>query len=207
MEDENSVSTQKKINNYVSINEVKNAIEPKSELDLFQIQKVVKDLEEKNEHSNDNKIIIDNKTLFKFCCKVCRTKDDKEKFNTYEIANTFLIGRLDLTYYLKMIDHINKLKTLILKPYQILMLDNQKKINLMSTHEKLNLDIADSDQFSSKNDLHMHLLQIVIEKIRDKSFEVIDHQLYELIDNNLKQLIDNLIKEKPPSNLIDKLKK
>ena len=144
---------------------------------------------------NSNKLIIDNKTFFKYCCNVCRSKDDNEKFNTYEIADSFLIGRLDLTYYLKMIDHINKLKTLILKPYQIFLLDNQKKINLMSIHEKLDLDIADSEKLSSENEIHMHLLQVIIEKIRNKSFDSMDNSLFQLIDKNLKQLIESFGKK------------
>ena len=141
-------------------------------------------------------MFINNRTFIKYCCKVCLTNEDKEKFNTYEIAKRFIIGRLDMTYYLKMIDLINKIKLLILKPYQIFLLDNQKKINLMSTHEKFNLEIADSDQLSSENMLHMHLLQIIIDKMKDKSFEAIDYSLYDSIDNNLKQAVDNLIVEK-----------
>ena len=188
----------------MSVNELSNVIEPKSELGLYQIQKAVKELEVKHVNSSANKFEVDNMTFFKYCCTVCQTKEDVEKFNTFEIANTFLIGRLDLTYYLTMVDHINKIKTLILKPYQIFLLDNQKKINLLSTHEKLNLDITDTQQLSSQNDLHMHLLQIVIEKKRENNFNSIDHALYDSIDDNLKLMVEKLIKEKDFDLLLKK---
>ena len=189
----NSSKIDIKSSKFVSIRESSNIIEPKLELGLDHIQKAVKEYEVNHANIQPNKFVIDSTTFFKYCCKVCQTKEDKVKFNTYEIANSFLTGRLDLNYYMTMIDHINKLKTLILKPYQIFLLDNQKKINLLSTHEKLNLDITDSQQLSSQNDLQMHLLQLIIEKMRDKSFDAIDQLLYDLIDDNLKLMIDKLI--------------
>ena len=189
----NSSKIDIKSSKFVSIRESSNIIEPKLELGLHHIQKAVKEYEVNHANIQPNKFVIDSTTFFKYCCKVCQTKEDKVKFNTYEIANSFLTGRLDLNYYMTMIDHINKLKTLILKPYQIFLLDNQKKINLLSTHEKLNLDITDSQQLSSQNDLQMHLLQLIIEKMRDKSFDAIDQLLYDLIDDNLKLMIDKLI--------------
>ena len=73
------------------------------------------------------------------------------------------------------------------------MLDNQKKINLFSKEEKINLDIIDNENLSSENEMQMLLIQMIIKKIKEKSLDDIDCILYENLDAYLKKFIDDLV--------------
>jgi len=134
---------------------------------------------------------VDTRTFFKFICNCCMSKDDEEMKKVYEFAQAYLTAKLDLTYYLKMIDHINRLKYLILKPHQIFMQDHQNKINLMAAQDKLLLNMVDHEGLSSENEIQLTLVQILIQKLKDKGFESIDYVLYEHFDSDLKKFIDN----------------
>jgi hypothetical protein len=168
-------------------------------ISLFQIQQKAKKAEEKISKpktqiikEETNKFNMDTKSFFKYYCKICLKDKDKDMFNTFEIAKKFLTHKLDLTYYLKMIDHINRMKNLILKPYQIFMLDHQKKINLLSSDEKLMIDIMDNEKICPDNELHLNFIQTIVQKLKDKCFDPIDNMLFENIDKPLKKLIDDL---------------
>jgi hypothetical protein len=164
-------------------------------ISIVQVQQKVRLEEARNNEylrNHKNKFMNTIRSFFKYYLNICLTERDKEMFSTYDIAKKFLTGKLDLTYYLKMIDHMNRLKSLLLKPYQIFMLDHQKKVNLLSPHEKLELEILDNEIISSDNDIQMNLLQIITKKIKEKSFDDIDNALYENLDMRIKKLIDKI---------------
>ena len=102
----------------------------------------------------------------------------------------FLTKKLDLTHYLRVTDQINSLKTLLLKPYQILMLDNQKKINLFCAKDRMNLDIFDNEFLSSEKEIHINLIQMIIQRIKENSLEKVEIQLYENLEFYIKKFID-----------------
>jgi hypothetical protein len=190
-------SSLSKINNYVSPNTKNSRGSDKEAPDLDIIKKAVIRYEERDIDSNfKNKLNMDFRGFFKYFCKCCCLNNtDQENNKILDLGKKFLTLKLDLTYYLKMTDQVNRLKMLLLKPYQILLLDNQRKINLLSNKDKMHLDITD-EHFSSENDVHLKLVKLIIQKILDNNFEYVDSLLYENLEVNLKDLIDDLIELK-----------
>ena len=81
------------------------------------------------------------------------------------------------------------------------MLDNQKKINLFSKKEKIQLEIRDNENLSIENEMQIYLIQIIVQIIREKSLENIDYNFYENIDPYLKKFIDDLVIMKKESDV------
>lgn len=192
--DEVSIVTNKKTNNYILANE--KTVKLDKEIPSIGIVKeaVIKYEERKESYEQRSKLIINFKGFIKFLCRCCYlTKQDHDNNKLLEFGKKFLTLKLDLNYYLKMTDQINHLKILLLKPYQIFLLDNQKKKNLYSSKDKFQIDIVD-EHFTSENEVHLKLIQLLIQKKKDHSLEPIDSILYDNIENNLKHLVEDLMK-------------
>ena len=141
--------------------------------------------------SDTNKLKMEIKSFFKYFCKVCITNKEKEQFNAYETAKKLITSKLDLTHYLRMIDQMNRIKSLILKPYQIFMLDHQKKVNVLSSKEKLSHDIIDNEKFTGENEVQLKMIEIISKKVKERSLDHIDSLLYENVENKIKKFIDD----------------
>jgi hypothetical protein len=125
---------------------------------------------------------------FHFCCLSKKDIDNNLLFN---LGKKFLTKKLDLIFYLKIIDQIHHLKTLLLKPYQIFLLDNKMKINLLSKNDIVDLQIVNED-FSSENDVHVNILQHIIGKKMENSLEPIDKIFINKTDQDIQYLIESL---------------
>ena len=90
-----------------------------------------------------------------------------------------------------MIDQMNRIKSLILKPYQIFMLDHQKKVNVLSSKEKLSHDIIDNEKFTGENEVQLKMIEIISKKVKERSLDHIDSLLYENVENKIKKFIDD----------------
>ena len=189
--DDNSIIS-KKINNYVMQSD--NTINIDKDLPpVTSIKSAVFKYEEKTKSERHKGLSVTVKGFFKYFCRFCfLTKKEEENNRILDIGKKYLTMKLDLNNYLKMSDHINRLKSLLLKPYQIFLLDNQKKINLYSPKDKIQLDIVD-EHFSSENEVHLNIIQLLIQKIKENSLNSIDTLLYQNLDTKLKKLIEELI--------------
>ena len=183
----------------IDLSNMKSDYESKQDvISLFHIQKKIRSAEEIDKGSNrvlrsdGGGFSMDFKTFFQYYCNICIKNNDYEKFNTFDIAKKFLTLKLDLTHYLKMIDQIDRIKLLIMKPYQIFMLDNQKKVNLLSAQEKMTLEMMNNEKLSGDNENQMQLVQFILQKIKERSFDHIDNLLYENLDNKMKKFINDL---------------
>ena len=169
-------------------------------ISLFHIQKKIRSAEEIDFNrgrcnvlrSDGGGFSMDFKSFFEYYCKICINKSENEKFTTFDIAKKFLTLKLDLTHYLKMIDQMDRIKLLIMKPYQIFMLDNQKKVNLLSAQEKMTLEMMNNEKLSGDNENQMQLVQFILQKIKERSFDHIDNLLYENLDKKMKKFINDL---------------
>ena len=196
----NSISV-KNVNSFIELIENNRNNDHNAEINLNQIQLAIKNIEPRNIFNEKNKFEIEISGFFKYVLNCCKKPKDQESFDILNIGKKFLIHKLDLTYFLKMIDQINSLKSLLLKPYQIFMLDNQKKINLFSKKEKIYLEIRDNENLSIENEMQIYLIQIIVQIIREKSLENIDYNFYENIDPYLKKFIDDLVIMKKESDV------
>jgi hypothetical protein len=157
---------------------------------------IIKDLVTKYKQigleGTDKKLHMDIKGFFKYYCNFCfLKKNDLENNMLFNLGKKFLTMKLDLIFYLRMMDQINHLKTLLLKPYQIFLLDNRKKVNLHSETDKLELQVV-NEEFSSENDAHINIIQHLVEKKIDNTLEPIDKVLMENIGTDLHNLIETL---------------
>ena len=180
-------------NNIIKFIDSFKKVEENPEIDLNQIKLAIKNIGSRVIFNKNDKFEIEISGFFKYICNCFINPKDRESFDILDIGKKFIVGKLDLMYYLKMIDQINSLKLLLIKPYQIFLLDNQKKINLFSKEEKINLDIIDNENLSSENEMQMLLIQMIIKKIKEKSLDDIDCILYENLDAYLKKFIDDLV--------------
>jgi hypothetical protein len=189
---EESSLTSKKINNYVIQSD--NTINVDKELPpVTSIKSAVLRYEEKCLSEKNKGLKFTVKSFFKYFCRFwCMTKREEENNRILDIGKKYLTMKLDLNNYLKMSDHINRLKSLLLKPYQIFLLDNQKKVNLYSPKDKIHLDIID-EHFSSENEVHMNIIQLLIQMKKENTFNSIDSYLYQNLDTKLKKLMDELV--------------
>ena len=73
------------------------------------------------------------------------------------------------------------------------MLDNQKKINLYSKEERINLYIRDNQNLSSENEMQLLIILSIIDKIKEKSLETIDLNFYENLDPFIKKMMDDIV--------------
>jgi hypothetical protein len=194
IEKEESMATSKKINNYVS--QFDNSINRDCEVPDIDMVKSAVMKYESDMDDDFRKFQLDFDGFIKYnlnCCFLKKTDKDNNKI--LDIGKKFLTMKLDLNYYLNMTDQITRLKCLLLKPYQIFLLDNQKKINLYSPKEKFDLDILD-EHFSSENQIHLNIVQYLVQKLKENSFDQIDTILYEKLDTDLKHLIEDLVRFK-----------
>ena len=180
-------------NNIIKFIDSFKKVEENPEIDLNQIKLAIKNIGSRVIFNKNDKFEIEISGFFKYICNCFINPKDRESFDILDIGKKFIVGKLDLMYYLKMIDQINSIKSLLLKPYQIFLLDNQKKINLFSKKEKIHLDIRDNENLSSDNEMHLLLIQIIINKIKEQSLEAIDCNFYENIDPYIKKLVDDLV--------------
>ena len=146
-------TTIRKINQSFNLIENNVIIENKQDIGFTEIQKALKNKEDNIDKDSalKRKFVIKCAGFFKYTCNLCANPREKEAFNIFDLGRNYLTNKLDLTYYLKMIDQINSMKTILLKPYQIFMIDNQKKINLFLTKDRLHLDFHDNENLSSEN--------------------------------------------------------
>ena len=197
----NSSINVKNLSNIIEMIEINRNNDQNAEVKINQIQLAIKNIEPRNNFNEKDKFEIEITGFFKYICNCCINQQDKELFDYLNLGKKFIINKLDLSYFLKMIDQINSLKSLLLKPYQIFMLDNQKKINLFSKKEKIYLEIRDNENLSIENEMQIYLIQIIVQIIREKSLENIDYNFYENIDPYLKKFIDDLVIMKKESDV------
>ena len=101
-------------------------VKVKPEIDLNQIKLAIQNIGSRDIFNQNNNYKIEISGFFKYICNCCINHKDKESFDILDVGKKFIVGKLDLMYYLKMIDQINSIKSLLLKPYQIFLLVNQK---------------------------------------------------------------------------------
>ena len=91
-------------------------IENKQDIGFTEIQKALKNKEDNIGKDSEfkRKFVIDLKGFFKYTCNLCANPREKELFNLFDIGRNYLTKKMDLTYYLKMGDQINNMKTILL---------------------------------------------------------------------------------------------
>ena len=167
--------------------------EEKQENDLNKLKIAIKNTETRDIFKNNTKLEIEFVGFFKSICNCCKNQKDRESFDILEIGKKFIVDKLDLMYFLKIIEQLNGVKSLLLKPYQIFLLDNQKKINLYSKEERINLYIRDNQNLSSDNEMQLYIILSIIDKIKEKSLETIDLSFYENLDPFIKKMMDDIV--------------
>ena len=167
--------------------------EEKQENDLNKLKIAIKNTETRDIFKNNTKLEIEFVGFFKSICNCCKNQKDRESFDILEIGKKFIVDKLDLMYFLKIIEQLNGVKSLLLKPYQIFLLDNQKKINLYSKEERINLYIRDNQNLSSENEMQLLIILSIIDKIKEKSLETIDLNFYENLDPFIKKMMDDIV--------------
>ena len=161
--------------------------------EMNHIQYAIKNITKKIDHEQSNEFVIDTIGYIKYTFNLCLNPNEKEFFDIFEIGRNLLTRKLDITKYLKMINQINHLMNLLLKPYQIFLLDNQKKINLFCPKERLHFDIHENEDLSSDNEMQINLIHTIVKKIKENSLETLDNNLYKHLDLYYKKFIDDLI--------------
>ena len=179
----------------ISFNMVKSnrTVENNIENEVNRIQSALKKFPKKIDYEQSNKIVIDTVEYIKYTCNLCLNPSEKEFYDIFEIGKNLLTRTLDITKYLKMSTQINHLMNLLLKPYQIFLINNQKKINLLCPEERLNYDIPENDDLSSENEIHINLIDTIMKKLKESSLENIDSMLYNHLDSYYKKFIDDLL--------------
>jgi hypothetical protein len=109
------------------------------------------------------------------CCKKTNAKNN----NIYNYALDYLTERLDIIYYLKSVEKLDKLKVLLLNYHQNVSLDYIKKpnINSQSYLDLLHINI--------KRDYNKEMDELVVyykEKLEKNQMDNFDKQLIELMD-------------------------
>ena len=109
-------TTIRKINQSLNLIENNLIIENKQDIGFNEIQKALKNKEDNLDKDSKlkRKFVIDCTSFFKNTCNLCSNPREKESFNLFEISRNYLTVKLNLTYYLKMMDQINNMKTILL---------------------------------------------------------------------------------------------
>ena len=160
-----------------------------TENEVNKIESALIKMPDKKEYEKSNELEIDIKGYFKYTCNLCFIGNESELFDIFDFGRILLTRKLDLTEYLKMIDQLHGLKNIVLKLYQIFLVDNQKKINLFSHKERLQIDIHENDDLFRENEIVMSLILKIIKKIKENSLEKIDKKLLENLDFFYKKFI------------------
>ena len=74
-------------------------------------------------------------------CSRCLRPEQKEKLSLYQFLSNYVKERLDVIFYLKTLEKIDRIKVLLLNYHQNISLDYIKKPNLRDNNELENLDL------------------------------------------------------------------
>jgi hypothetical protein len=128
---------------------------------------------------------------FQFCKTFkylfCRKENVKVKRSDhFDFAMNYLTDRLDVTYYIRTLEVIDRLRILLLNSHQNQSLDYMKKTNLHSSIELINLDI---DMFKDHGHNINELISYYNEKIESGDMEEKDLWLFEILNPLIKKAI------------------
>lgn len=124
--------------------------------------------------------------LKNFLCKSYLTPKQEEKMKLYYFSKKYLKDRLDITFYLKTLSTLDRIKLFLFNHYQNLCLDFIKKPNL---HNKEELETLDFDISQNHNKNANKVVDYFNEKIKTSQIEQHDLQLLQMLDDTIKNHI------------------
>ena len=102
----------------------------------------------------------------------------------YNTAVSFLNHKLDIKYYLNIIQQVNKIKYYLFNYYQNKSLENLRKVNLLDAKDIERNDI-ELDSLKTKLDI----VEYYSDRIRNQTMDEADNVLINEIDINMLNLI------------------
>jgi hypothetical protein len=120
------------------------------------------------------------------CCMKSLTRLQQEKAKVYSFSRNYVIERLDVIYYLKIINRVEKMKSIIFNSAQVLAFDYLKKPNLYNDEER---EMSNIHLESDKELNAFKIVQYFKTNLADGN--PLDLRMYDLLDPKLKALVHN----------------
>jgi len=129
----------------------------------------------------------------RLCCFNKLKENEKHKLEDYEFCSNYIEERLDITYYIRLVEQFQVLKILFLNYYQNRSLDFMKKFNLKNKTDieyiKEIHKISDND-----NQLEKEIADYYIFQTKSCNLDKFDEIIYDYVNKSIKQSVSNEIK-------------
>jgi hypothetical protein len=150
---------------------------------------IIKNLEAELLKEKNNTMIFGYlNVIYNSTCKRCIKKKNHKIMKVYNDINSYVNEKLDITFYLKNLEKLERLKLLLLNPEQNIGFDFIKNPNLADESEMQCFELR-----FTKNKVNdaLTLINNYIKKVKEDKLEEIDIEMLPLIDPVLKKYMIN----------------
>ncbi len=137
----------------------------------------------------------------KLCCRKGLKKKDKKQVSMYEFALTFLMDKLDITSYMNVLNHIDKMQFLNYNETQKYCFKCMKKPNLMDEKEMALYELKYTKDEENHNDSKdLNLLKYFVMKFQEDMLDQTDEMLFDLLETKFKNVVKNHVNNELKEN-------